>query len=161
MLALFIGILMQTAHSSVQAAAVARHEVVTERTELGLLAVAMIQAALFVWQLTLMRRSIGDTRKAANAAGAGATAARDAAEAARDSVRLMDRTAERHLRAYVFIDTMDIANVARPLAPPLLKTGTENLARIIDPTKGPTVIRMLCILMRSFGCSTAPHVAKS
>jgi hypothetical protein len=62
-----------------------------------LAAIAAAQAGLFVWQLKLIRRTLADTKQAADAA-------RDSAEAAKESVDLSRQTSERQLRAYVLID---------------------------------------------------------
>jgi hypothetical protein len=52
---------------------------------LGLVLVGIGQAALFVWQLILIKRSLGDAKKAADAAAEGAEAARLNAQALIDA----------------------------------------------------------------------------
>jgi hypothetical protein len=65
----------------------------------GLVIVGLAQAALFWWQLNLIREGSADTKEAARAAG-------ESAKAARDTVELARKTAERELRAYVMVDTV-------------------------------------------------------
>jgi hypothetical protein len=62
-----------------------------------LFCVAVVQAGLFFWQLRYMRRGMRDAETAAKAA-------EDSAKATRESVTLARETAERQLRAYVYID---------------------------------------------------------
>ena len=64
---------------------------------LGLVMVGAVQAGLFIWQLGLIRKGLADTKEAADAA-------RDTAKATTDFVILARETAERQLRAYVFVD---------------------------------------------------------
>ena len=73
---------------------------------LGLLAVAAIQAGLFVWQLYYMRKGVGD-------AAVSATAARDAALAGVKSNEISRETFESSERAFVFIDGFDIELTSR------------------------------------------------
>jgi hypothetical protein len=61
-----------------------------------LVIVGGIQAALFLWQLDLIRKSLSDAKDAAKAAG-------DSAKAAADAVTLSRQTAERELRAYIYL----------------------------------------------------------
>jgi len=71
----------------------------------GLFLVGLAQAGLFWWQLWLIRASLKDAQKAAEAATTGAEAAKEAAEATRASVDKMQEIAERQLRAYVGVET--------------------------------------------------------
>jgi hypothetical protein len=66
-----------------------------------LFCVAVAQAGLFLWQLRYMRQGMRDAEMAAKAA-------QDSAEATWDSVTLAKDTAERQLRAYVFLDTINL-----------------------------------------------------
>jgi hypothetical protein len=66
----------------------------------ALLLVAAIQVRLFWRQLDIMDDSLVDSKTAA-------IAAKDAAEATKESVALTRQTAERQLRAYVFVEKID------------------------------------------------------
>jgi hypothetical protein len=65
-----------------------------------MLLVALGQAALFFYQLRLMRKTMIDTEKAASAA-------QKSAEVAEKTVEIMSDTAQRQLRAYIFVKTDD------------------------------------------------------
>jgi hypothetical protein len=73
-----------------------------------LFCVAVAQAGLFLWQLRYMRQGMRDSEMAAKAA-------QDSAEATRDSVTLARDTAQRQLRAYVFLDRIDIPIFNNPV----------------------------------------------
>ncbi len=62
-----------------------------------LFCVAVLQAGLFLWQLRYMRQGMRDTEVAAKAA-------RDSAEATKESVALAKDTAQRQLRAYISVE---------------------------------------------------------
>jgi hypothetical protein len=64
---------------------------------LSLVVVGGLQLGLFYWQLKLIRESLVDTKKAADAANVSAIATKA-------SVELAEKTAERQLRAYIFVD---------------------------------------------------------
>jgi hypothetical protein len=66
-----------------------------------LVVVGTFQLGLFVWQLWLIRKSLDDTTIAAKAAKTSADTAKLQAEVARDTLKTMQDTAERQLRAYV------------------------------------------------------------
>ena len=69
----------------------------SERTTLltlGLCLVAIAQAALFFWQLLMLRKTVNDSRRAA-------LASQQSARAAKDSVIHQQGTARKELRAYV------------------------------------------------------------
>jgi hypothetical protein len=61
-----------------------------------LLLVAGVQAALFVWHLRLIRAGLSNAKEAADTA-------RDTAQATTEAITLARETAERQLRAYVFV----------------------------------------------------------
>lgn len=65
-----------------------------------LVVVGAVQAGLFLWQLTLIRKSLADAKNAAKAAG-------DSAKAASDAVTLSRQTAERELRAYIYLKNIE------------------------------------------------------
>lgn len=60
---------------------------------IGLLTIAAVQAAMFYWQLKLMRSSARDACRAA--------------DAAQRSVEVMSQSAEKQLRAYVTVEQVD------------------------------------------------------
>jgi hypothetical protein len=64
---------------------------------LGLLVVGGGQAILFLWQLSIIRNGLVDAKEASDAA-------RQSAEVADKSLRLSSETAQRQLRAYIFIE---------------------------------------------------------
>ena len=68
-----------------------------------LVIVAIGQLALFFWQLVLIRESLDDAKIAADAAEQSADAAKIQAETARYTLKTMQSTAERQLRAYLVI----------------------------------------------------------
>lgn len=70
-------------------------------TDWLLVLVGALQIGLFYWQLGLIRKSIGDAEKAANAAS-------DSALSTAESVETMKRTAELQLRAYISIEPAGI-----------------------------------------------------
>jgi hypothetical protein len=85
---------------------------------LCLVVIAGAQAAFFIVQLTYMRTGMDDAREVAKAAVISANAAEEAAdtakiqaEVARDTLKTMQDTAERQLRAYVFVESAQIVNV--------------------------------------------------
>lgn len=63
----------------------------------GLVIVGLIQVGLFAWQLSLMRSSLIDTNNAARAAN-------KSAEAAEQTVKIMQDTAQRQMRAYISVN---------------------------------------------------------
>ncbi len=69
---------------------------------IGMLVVAILQAALFVWQLVYMRTSLTDAKAAADAATLAATATQASVDLAKD-------TAQRQLRAYVTFRRLEIS----------------------------------------------------
>jgi hypothetical protein len=68
---------------------------------LGIFLVGLAQAAFFYVQLKLIRESLTDAKLAAKAA-------ERAAKATEDAVELSRQTAERQLRAYIFLDRIDL-----------------------------------------------------
>jgi hypothetical protein len=66
-----------------------------------LFCVAVAQAGLFLWQLRYMRQGMRDAEMAA----------KDSADATRDSVTLAKDTAQRQLRAYVFLDSINLPRI--------------------------------------------------
>lgn len=70
----------------------------------GLVIVGSFQLGLFWWQLRLIRESLVDTKKAANAA-------HKSAEVAERTVAMMKDTAERQLRAYAMVTRVEIVKV--------------------------------------------------
>jgi hypothetical protein len=64
---------------------------------LGLLVVGSGQAILFLWQLSIIRNGLVDAKEASDAA-------RQSAEVADKSLKLSSETAQRQLRAYIFIE---------------------------------------------------------
>lgn len=69
---------------------------------------AAIQAGLFVWQLRLIRDSAKDAMSAAKAATESAQASKIQAEVAQETLKTMQDTAERQLRAYVLVEARRI-----------------------------------------------------
>jgi hypothetical protein len=66
-----------------------------------LVGVGVVQALLFFWQLALIRKSLGDTKTAADAA-------KISADAAKDSLTLARENALRQLRAYVSFKQFEV-----------------------------------------------------
>jgi len=77
----------------------------------GLVAVGVGQAFLFFIQLSYMRVGMGDAKLAAEAAKEAAATAKSQAEVARGTLKTMQDTAERQLRAYVFVESAQVVNV--------------------------------------------------
>lgn len=73
-----------------------------------LVVVGSVQVGLFVWQLKLIRESLVDTKKSADAAN-------KAADAAERTINTMKDTAERQLRAYALVSRAEITNVSQGL----------------------------------------------
>jgi hypothetical protein len=71
-----------------------------------------LQLVLFLWQLWLIRKSLDDTKIAAEAAKQSADTAKIQAETARDTLQVMQDTAQRQLRAYI-----SVAPERRPVSP--------------------------------------------
>lgn len=69
----------------------------------GLVLIGGLQLGLFYWQLRLMREGTEDTAQAVMAANKSAQAARVQADTARETLKTMQETAQRQLRAYVVI----------------------------------------------------------
>jgi len=107
---------------------------------------ASIQVGLFWWQLRLIRSSLADTKSAAEAA-------KKSAEIAERTVITMKDTAERQLRAHVFVEMGYIGNVADPL-PTYTGVPSPNPAAINFPTVGPIVN----LRIKNFGQTPAYEV---
>jgi hypothetical protein len=89
---------------------------------------AISQIGLFVWQLRLIRQSLEDAKKAADAATVGAGAAKQSADATIATLDHLRDTARRQLRAYVFVAQVEIVDV-----------GTDNVnAAVIIRNRGQT-----------------------
>jgi hypothetical protein len=71
---------------------------------LGLVIVGLLQVGLFYVQLRFIRESLDDAKIAADAAKESADTAKIQAETAQATLQTMQDTAERQLRAYVFIE---------------------------------------------------------
>lgn len=76
----------------------------------GLVVVGGCQLVLFLWQLRLIRESLADTKKAADAAN-------KSADAAERTVNTMKDTAIRQLRAYVSVSVAEIEDVITGFIP--------------------------------------------
>lgn len=68
----------------------------------GLVIIGVAQAALFFWQLSLIREGLADAKEFADAA-------RDTAKGTNDAVALARETSERQLRAYVLVERAELA----------------------------------------------------
>jgi hypothetical protein len=77
----------------------------------GLAAIGVGQAMLFFIQLRYMRSGMDDAAISASAAKEAADTAKIQAEVARDTLKTMQDTAERQLRAYVFVESAQVINV--------------------------------------------------
>jgi hypothetical protein len=92
-----------------------------------LVMVAGLQLGLFAWQLWLIRESLDDTKMAAEAAKQSADAAKIQAETARGTLKVMQDTAERQLRAYI-----SVAPEIRPNIPDIdVSTGAMKHVMVI------------------------------
>lgn len=81
---------------------------------LCLVLVGSAQLGVFYWQLRLIRQSLADAKTAADAAKESADTAKIQAEVARDTLKTMQGTAERQLRAYVLVSGATVLNIADP-----------------------------------------------
>ena len=79
--------------------------------------------------------------------------AEQAAERAKRTVDMMEKNAERQLRAHVFVEKGSISNVANPL-PHFLNTPNPNLAALNYPNTGP----MIYLEVKNFGHTPAYDV---
>ncbi|MGB7097644.1 MAG: hypothetical protein WBD95_02600 [Xanthobacteraceae bacterium] len=75
-----------------------------------LVIVGGFQVALFVWQLRLIRDSLDDAKEAADAAKEAADASKIQAVTGRETLKTIQDTALRQLRAYVFAEPITFAN---------------------------------------------------
>ncbi len=71
----------------------------------GLLIVGLVQAALFLWQLILIRESLADAKEAAEAATIGAAAAKESADATTSIASILERNGKKQMRAYLTVIT--------------------------------------------------------
>jgi hypothetical protein len=83
--------------------------------------VAAVQAGLFIWQLILIRRSMGDTKRAADAAAAAANAATRQAKELRRSADATEGALTDLERPWIFVEgaKVNMERSMRPLGPPL------------------------------------------
>jgi hypothetical protein len=82
----------------------AHYTKILDEITMGLLVVGFAQAILFLWQLSIINKSLADTKEAADAA-------RDSAKASGDAVTLARQSAETQLRAYMSVTRATISNV--------------------------------------------------
>ncbi len=75
-----------------------------------LFCVAVLQAGLFIWQLWLIRKSLDDAKIAADAAASSAKTAAIQAEISGGTLKTIQDTAERQLRAYISLSPKLVFN---------------------------------------------------
>src|SRR5271155_2169793 len=96
---------------------------------LGLVIVGGVQLWLFFVQLRLIRESLDDAKLTAEAAKEAAETSKLHADIAQGTLKTMQDTAERQLRAYVLIPSAHVKNIAEGNGPPVAHVQIKNFGQ--------------------------------